>query len=44
LPTIGLLCGGFPREQLLYAGCVAIYADPIDLLRNYATTPLAASD
>jgi HAD superfamily hydrolase (TIGR01509 family) len=35
LRTIGLLCGGFERETLTLAGCVAIYQDPADLLQNY---------
>lgn len=30
--TIGVLCGGFLEEQLRAAGCVAIYADPTELL------------
>lgn len=33
--TIGVLCGGFARETLIEAGCVAIYQDPADLLANY---------
>jgi HAD superfamily hydrolase (TIGR01549 family) len=41
LATVGLLCGGFPRADLEGAGCAAVYADPSDLLRNYATSPLA---
>lgn len=35
LRTIGVLCGGFERETLTQAGCVAIYQDPADLLNNY---------
>lgn len=35
LRTIGVLCGGFERETLSQAGCVAIYKDPADLLNNY---------
>ena len=35
LRTIGVLCGGFARETLAEAGCVAIYQDPADLLSNY---------
>ena len=38
--TIGLLCGGFPEADLRSAGCLAIYRDPQDLLRNYAGSPL----
>lgn len=37
LKTIGVLCGGFPREDLERAGCVAIYDDPADLLENYSS-------
>jgi phosphoglycolate phosphatase-like HAD superfamily hydrolase len=36
LRTIGLLCGGFPEQDLRRAGCVAIYRDPADLLRHYS--------
>ena len=35
LRTIGVLCGGFERETLTQAGCVALYQDPADLLDNY---------
>lgn len=42
LPTIGLLCGGFPEAELREAGCIAIYRDPADLLEGYAFSPLAA--
>lgn len=35
LRTIGVLCGGFSRETLSEAGCVAIYQNPADLLDNY---------
>ena len=35
LRTIGVLAGGFERETLTQAGCVAIYQDPADLLNNY---------
>ena len=35
LRTIGVLCGGFERETLSQAGCMAIYQDPADLLNNY---------
>jgi HAD superfamily hydrolase (TIGR01509 family) len=41
LRTIGVLCGGFPEEQLRAAGCVAIYRDPADLLAHYDTSPAA---
>ncbi len=35
LPTVGVLCGGFPEEDLRTAGCRAIYKDPADLLAHY---------
>ena len=35
LRTIGVLCGGFERETLTQAGCMAIYHDPAELLDNY---------
>lgn len=41
LRTVGVLCGGFSAGELMQAGCVAVYADPADLLANYATSPLA---
>ena len=39
--AVGVLCGGFPEEDLRAAGCVAIYRDPADLLRHYERSPLA---
>lgn len=42
LKTIGLLCGGWAKEELLRAGCVAVYRDPEDLLDHYGSSPLAA--
>jgi HAD superfamily hydrolase (TIGR01509 family) len=41
LRTIGLLCGGWPEAELLKAGCIALYSDPADLLRQYDHSPLA---
>jgi HAD superfamily hydrolase (TIGR01509 family) len=41
LETIGVLCGGFPESDLRDAGCVAIYANPADLLARYDDSPLA---
>ena len=35
LPIIGVLCGGFPEEELRRAGCAEVYRDPEDLLANY---------
>ncbi len=34
IPTIGLLCGGYGRQELLDAGAIAVYADPADLLAH----------
>jgi phosphoglycolate phosphatase-like HAD superfamily hydrolase len=36
LGTVGVLCGGFPEEDLRQAGCVAIFRDPADILDRYA--------
>jgi HAD superfamily hydrolase (TIGR01509 family) len=41
LRTIGVLCGGWPEQELRDAGCTAIYRDPADLLRHYDQSPLA---
>ena len=38
--TIGFLCGGFPEAELLAAGCIALYRDPVDLLERYDESPL----
>jgi HAD superfamily hydrolase (TIGR01509 family) len=40
--TIGLLCGGFPAAELEAAGCIALYQDPADLLKNYDRSPLGS--
>jgi HAD superfamily hydrolase (TIGR01509 family) len=40
LPTVGLLSGGFSKDDLLAAGCIAIYDDPKVLLANYERSPL----
>jgi len=42
LRTVGLLCGGFPPEDLRAAGCIALYDSPADLLARYEDSPLAA--
>ncbi|WP_296607043.1 HAD family hydrolase [Nocardioides sp.] len=34
IPTIGVLSGGYGRQELLDAGAVAVYADPADLLAH----------
>jgi HAD superfamily hydrolase (TIGR01509 family) len=36
LRAIGVLCGGFPEDQLRKEGCLNIYRDPADLLDHYA--------
>jgi len=41
LKTVGVLSGGFSGQALREAGCIAIYRDPEDLLRNYGSSPLA---
>ncbi len=41
LRAVGLLCGGFPEDELRSAGFVALYRDPADLLANYGRSPLA---
>ena len=33
--AIGVLCGGFPEDDLRAAGCAAIYPDPEALLREF---------
>jgi HAD superfamily hydrolase (TIGR01509 family) len=40
LRTIGVLCGGFPEDELRASGCVALYRDPADLLARYDDSPL----
>jgi phosphoglycolate phosphatase-like HAD superfamily hydrolase len=40
LRTVGVLCGGFPEEDLRNAGCIAIYADPAALLDRLDDSPL----
>jgi HAD superfamily hydrolase (TIGR01509 family) len=42
LRTIGLLCGGFPEDELRNAGLAALYRGPADLLANYERSPLAS--
>lgn len=37
--TIGVLCGGFPEEELRESGCIAIYTSPSDLLDHYDESP-----
>ena len=40
LRTIGVLCGGFPEQDLSRAGCIAIYRNPADLLSRFEQSPL----
>lgn len=40
LPTIAVLCGGFPENELRAEGAIAIFKDPEDLLTNYPRSPL----
>ena len=35
IPTIGLLTGGYGRDELLEAGALAVYDDPRDLLAHF---------
>jgi HAD superfamily hydrolase (TIGR01509 family) len=35
LESVGVLCGGFPEDELRKEGCVSIYRDPADLLDHY---------
>jgi HAD superfamily hydrolase (TIGR01509 family) len=39
--TIGLTCGGWKKSDLLDGGCVAVFKDPADLLKNFDHSPLA---
>jgi HAD superfamily hydrolase (TIGR01509 family) len=41
LRAVGLLCGGFPENELRKAGFVALYRDPADLAAGYGRSPLA---
>lgn len=38
---VGVLCGGFPEQDLRAASCIAIYEGPADLLRKYDESPLS---
>ena len=42
LKAIGLLCGGFAKDDLKAAGCAAIYTNPAELLLRYDESPLGA--
>ena len=39
--VIGLLCGGFPADDLRKSGCVELYRNPADLLIRYDDSVLA---
>ena len=41
LRTIGVLCGGFPKESLREGGASVIFRDPADLFARYEQTPFA---
>ena len=41
--SIGLLCGGFPKNDLERAGFQVLYQDPEDVLRNYDTSLFSSS-
>jgi HAD superfamily hydrolase (TIGR01509 family) len=40
LRTIGVLCGGFPEQDLRQAGCITIYRNPADLLSRFEQSVL----
>jgi HAD superfamily hydrolase (TIGR01549 family) len=42
--SIGVLCGGFPEEELRGAGSIEIYKHPGDLLQHYPSSPLAGKE
>ena len=42
LRTIGMLCGGWSKEELMGAGCMVVFRDPADLLARYEESPLAS--
>jgi HAD superfamily hydrolase (TIGR01549 family) len=44
LRTIGVRCGGFPEQELLAAGAIAIYDGPSDLLAHYDETIIGMKD
>ena len=41
LRIIGMRCGGFPEDELRSRGCLEIWQDPEDLLREYHRSLLA---
>ena len=44
LPTIGLLTGGYSRQELQEAGAAAVYDDPADLLAHLEEALAAAAE
>ena len=40
IPTIGLTCGGWKRDDLRDAGCVEVWQDPADLLLHFKDSTL----
>lgn len=38
--AVGVMCGGFPANDLRGAGCVALYDGPADMLARYEGSPL----
>jgi HAD superfamily hydrolase (TIGR01509 family) len=41
MKSVGVLCGGFPKEALQSAGCIAVYEGAADLLEHYEESSLA---
>lgn len=42
IACIGVLSGGWTREELREAGCIAVYCGPADLLARFEESPLRA--
>ncbi|HTP29155.1 MAG TPA: HAD family hydrolase [Anaeromyxobacteraceae bacterium] len=38
--AVGVLCGGYPEQDLRSAGCIAVYQDVAELLSGLASSPL----
>ena len=39
IPTVGVLCGGFPADDLRAAGCRVLLKDPAELLARLEDSP-----
>ncbi|WP_224361681.1 HAD family hydrolase [Hyalangium versicolor] len=39
IPTVGVLCGGFPEDDLRAAGCRVLMKDPAELLARFEASP-----